>query len=226
MKLAILRVNKKKLIASVCVIAAFAGGAVVGAQIYANASNNAVAVLPIAKGGTNANTAATAANNILGSNYGNYGGILPLAKGGTGTALGNGTAGYKLTSNADGTSKWSNMGAPVTLVSNTTVAIGGNNNAKLRIYSDHTALLTFYYTKPGWSGFGTKTNVLPSGYTVVGQWSGLAVTQEGGGIIYAGVGGDEGSGNDNGTRSFSAWVQSNNPADGSFTCKVNSTSLI
>jgi hypothetical protein len=54
-KLAILKMSKKKIIGAVCVIAAFAGGAVVGAQIYANASNNAVAVLPVAKGGTGQN---------------------------------------------------------------------------------------------------------------------------------------------------------------------------
>jgi hypothetical protein len=57
---------------------------VVGAQIYANAANNAIAVLPIAKGGTNANTASTAATNILGTNFGNYSGTLPTSKGGTG----------------------------------------------------------------------------------------------------------------------------------------------
>jgi hypothetical protein len=51
-KLAILKMSKKKIISVICIIATFTGGCVVGAQIYANASNNAVAVLPIAKGGT------------------------------------------------------------------------------------------------------------------------------------------------------------------------------
>ncbi|MDR3116927.1 MAG: hypothetical protein LBT91_03770 [Bifidobacteriaceae bacterium] len=40
-------------------------------------------VLPIARGGTNANTAAQASSNILGSNFANYNGVLPVAKGGT-----------------------------------------------------------------------------------------------------------------------------------------------
>ncbi|MDR3116541.1 MAG: hypothetical protein LBT91_01690 [Bifidobacteriaceae bacterium] len=40
-------------------------------------------ILPIAKGGTNANTASGAATNILGTNFANYSGILPIAKGGT-----------------------------------------------------------------------------------------------------------------------------------------------
>jgi hypothetical protein len=59
-KLAILKMSKKKIIGAVCAIALFAGGAVVGAQIYANASSNAVAVLPIAKGGTGASSLSTA----------------------------------------------------------------------------------------------------------------------------------------------------------------------
>ncbi|MDR3116861.1 MAG: hypothetical protein LBT91_03425 [Bifidobacteriaceae bacterium] len=42
-------------------------------------------VLPIARGGTNANTAAQASSNILGSNFANYSGVLPAAKGGTGS---------------------------------------------------------------------------------------------------------------------------------------------
>jgi hypothetical protein len=57
-KLAILKMSKKKIIGAVCVIAAFAGGAVVGAQINANAENNAIAVLPVAKGGTGQNNLA------------------------------------------------------------------------------------------------------------------------------------------------------------------------
>ncbi|MDR3116652.1 MAG: hypothetical protein LBT91_02300 [Bifidobacteriaceae bacterium] len=40
-------------------------------------------VLPISRGGTNANTATQASSNILGENFANYGGILPVAKGGT-----------------------------------------------------------------------------------------------------------------------------------------------
>ncbi|MDR3116286.1 MAG: hypothetical protein LBT91_00365 [Bifidobacteriaceae bacterium] len=40
-------------------------------------------VLPISRGGTNANTAAQASSNILGSNFANYDGVLPVVKGGT-----------------------------------------------------------------------------------------------------------------------------------------------
>ncbi|MDR3116870.1 MAG: hypothetical protein LBT91_03470 [Bifidobacteriaceae bacterium] len=40
-------------------------------------------VLQISRGGTNANTAAQASTNILGSNFANYSGVLPIAKGGT-----------------------------------------------------------------------------------------------------------------------------------------------
>ncbi|MDR3116876.1 MAG: hypothetical protein LBT91_03500 [Bifidobacteriaceae bacterium] len=52
----------------------------------ASNNNSQVAVLPIKEGGTNANTAVQAAQNILGNNFGNYNdGILPVAKGGTET---------------------------------------------------------------------------------------------------------------------------------------------
>jgi hypothetical protein len=44
-------------------------------------------VLPISRGGTNANTAAQASSNILGSDFANYNGVLPVAKGGTGTSV-------------------------------------------------------------------------------------------------------------------------------------------
>jgi hypothetical protein len=85
MKLTILKMDKKKIIGAVCAIALFAGGAVVGAQINASASSNAIATLPLSKGGTEATTAGAAATSILGSNFTNYtGGILPIAKGGTG----------------------------------------------------------------------------------------------------------------------------------------------
>ncbi|MDR3152629.1 MAG: hypothetical protein LBT85_04160 [Bifidobacteriaceae bacterium] len=47
---------------------------------YAASSN---AVLPIIRGGTNANTASEAAANILGGNFDNYEGVLPVEKGGT-----------------------------------------------------------------------------------------------------------------------------------------------
>jgi hypothetical protein len=84
MKLTILKMNKKKIIGAVCAIALFAGGGVVGAQIYANAFSNAIATLPLSKGGTSATTAGAAATSILGTNYANYDGILPVSKGGTG----------------------------------------------------------------------------------------------------------------------------------------------
>ncbi|MDR3116532.1 MAG: hypothetical protein LBT91_01645 [Bifidobacteriaceae bacterium] len=42
------------------------------------------ALLPISKGGTQANTASQASANILGTNFANYTGILPFTKGGTG----------------------------------------------------------------------------------------------------------------------------------------------
>ncbi|MDR3116780.1 MAG: hypothetical protein LBT91_02965 [Bifidobacteriaceae bacterium] len=44
--------------------------------------------LPINKGGTGANTAASAAGNLLGKDFANYSGVLPIAKGGTQTANG------------------------------------------------------------------------------------------------------------------------------------------
>jgi hypothetical protein len=59
MKLTMLKMSKKKIIGAVCAIALFAGGAVVGAQINASAANNAIAVLPIAKGGTGQNNLAS-----------------------------------------------------------------------------------------------------------------------------------------------------------------------
>jgi hypothetical protein len=57
-KLAILKMSKKKIIAAICAICLFAGGAIIGAQITASAANNAVAVLPAAKGGTGQNNLA------------------------------------------------------------------------------------------------------------------------------------------------------------------------
>jgi hypothetical protein len=59
MKLQALKINKKKIVGAVCAVALFAGGCVVGAQIYATAANNAVAILPVAKGGTGKATLAT-----------------------------------------------------------------------------------------------------------------------------------------------------------------------
>jgi hypothetical protein len=62
MKLKMLKIDKKKIVGAVCAVALFAGGCVVGAQIYANAENNAVAVLQVAKGGTGQTSLA----NVLG----------------------------------------------------------------------------------------------------------------------------------------------------------------
>jgi hypothetical protein len=85
MTITLLQMNKKTIIGAVCAIALFAGGAVVGAQINASASSNAIATLPLSKGGTEATTAGAAATSILGTDFGNYtGGILPASKGGTG----------------------------------------------------------------------------------------------------------------------------------------------
>jgi hypothetical protein len=152
MKLTMLKMSKKKIIGAVCAIALFAGGGVVGAQIYANAANNAIAVLPIAKGGTNANTASTAATNILGTNFDNYIGILPLAKGGTGTTLGNGAAGQYLTSNANGTSNWSNLlfSVPTTYKS-VNVGNGANFNLATQLGIPAGTFITanFYYNNDG-----------------------------------------------------------------------------
>ncbi|MDR3152102.1 MAG: hypothetical protein LBT85_01370, partial [Bifidobacteriaceae bacterium] len=54
-----------------------------GVGINVNAAGSST-LLPISRGGTNANTAGEAATNILGSNFANYSGVLPVAKGGTG----------------------------------------------------------------------------------------------------------------------------------------------
>ncbi|MDR3116540.1 MAG: hypothetical protein LBT91_01685 [Bifidobacteriaceae bacterium] len=53
------------------------------ANVFAASSST---VLPIARGGTNANTAAQAAANILGSNFANHSGVLPISRGGTNSA--------------------------------------------------------------------------------------------------------------------------------------------
>ncbi|MDR3116859.1 MAG: hypothetical protein LBT91_03415 [Bifidobacteriaceae bacterium] len=55
-------------------------------------------VLPIARGGTNANTAAQASSNILGSNFANYEGVLPSSKGGAGFSEINASGNNTLTS--------------------------------------------------------------------------------------------------------------------------------
>ncbi|MDR3152299.1 MAG: hypothetical protein LBT85_02405 [Bifidobacteriaceae bacterium] len=62
---------------------------------YAASSN---AVLPIIRGGTNANTASEAAANILGTNFDNYEGVLPSSKGGAGFNEVNPSADNTLTS--------------------------------------------------------------------------------------------------------------------------------
>jgi hypothetical protein len=62
MKLKMLKIDKKKIVGAVCAVALFAGGAIIGAQINANAENNAVAVLQVAKGGTGQTSLA----NVLG----------------------------------------------------------------------------------------------------------------------------------------------------------------
>jgi hypothetical protein len=84
MKLMILKMSKKQAFAVFFAVMIFAGSGLIGAQVYANAGGNTVAVLPIAKGGTNANNAITASGNILGANFANYSGLLPTSKGGTG----------------------------------------------------------------------------------------------------------------------------------------------
>jgi hypothetical protein len=52
MKLSALGARSKKVITVVCAICLFIGGGIAGSQIYVNALDNAVATLPVAKGGT------------------------------------------------------------------------------------------------------------------------------------------------------------------------------
>jgi hypothetical protein len=130
-KLAILKMSKKKIIGAVCAIALFAGGAVVGAQIYANAENNAIAVLPIAKGGTNANTAATAATNILGTNFGNYSGVLPVAKGGTGESSVSATTASLKTNYSATVNSIRRLGKTVSISLRVKNSVGWSNNSTI-----------------------------------------------------------------------------------------------
>ncbi|MDR3116270.1 MAG: hypothetical protein LBT91_00280 [Bifidobacteriaceae bacterium] len=46
-------------------------------------SADSISILPISKGGTEANTARQASQNIIGNNFANYDEILPISKGGT-----------------------------------------------------------------------------------------------------------------------------------------------
>jgi hypothetical protein len=99
MKLKMLKMSKKQIISALCIIGVFGIGAIVGAQIYANAASNAIAVLPLSKGGTNATSATAAASSILGTNYANYNATLPIAKGGSGATTATNAANNILGSN-------------------------------------------------------------------------------------------------------------------------------
>ncbi|MDR3116612.1 MAG: hypothetical protein LBT91_02085 [Bifidobacteriaceae bacterium] len=90
-----------------------------------------VIVLPIKKGGTNANTAAQAVTNIFGEQFANYSGVLPVDKGGTGATTNLG-AQYNLNLNPVYSLNSSSAGVSL-YIKIATIKLGDENNCTNQI---------------------------------------------------------------------------------------------
>jgi hypothetical protein len=168
MKLAILKINKKKIVGAVCAIALFAGGCVIGAQINASASNNAIAVLPVVKGGTGTN-AFTSGEALVGNGSSGIetrtiadapasGSNSLMTSGGTYTALGNCTKLLNQSGLATGVSVSANAYTKQTVNYATTYKAGTIPVVMVdNYYLENGALIaTVYDSTPGYFRIGWR----------------------------------------------------------------------